>query len=251
MNAVAVAELAMAHLLNCDRRVPAQTAELRAGRWNKKEYSKARGLKGLRLGVVGVGAIGEAVIRRVLAFEMDVVAWSRRMTPDRARGLGAAFGGSTRQELLAMVAGCDAVSIHVAATGDTKDLCDAAFFAAMPEGAYFVNTSRGSVVDEKALAAAIESKGLRAGLDVYRDQPADKTAAWRPGLAALEGVASMSHHVGASTDQAQTAVGEETVRIVEVFKASGRFENCVNEDELANAGVDIVSRTGQSAPAGG
>jgi D-3-phosphoglycerate dehydrogenase len=251
MNGVAVAELTMAHLLNCDRRVASQTAELRAGHWNKQEYSKARGLKGLRLGIVGVGSIGRAVISRAKAFEMGVAAWSRSMTPERAKSLGVEFGGSTRQDLLKMVSGCDAVSIHVASTPDTKDLCDQAFFDAMTEGAYFVNTSRGSVVDEKALAAAIQAKGIRAGLDVYRDQPAEKEAEWRPGLADLEGVASMSHHVGASTDQAQTAVGVEAVRLVEVFKTSGRFENCVNEDELAGAGVDVVSRAGQSAAAGG
>lgn len=231
MNAVAVAELTIGHLLCCDRRFPDQTASAKAGQWNKREFSKARGLKGLTLGVVGLGAIGEAVIHRARAFDMKLVAWSRSLTRERAAALGVGFGGATRADLLGMVGGCDAVSIHVAATPETKRLCDAAFFAAMRPGSYFINASRGSVVDEAALAEAIKGKGLRAGLDVYENQPGTPEAAWTCELAALPGV-TCTHHAGASTDQAQEAVAAETVRIVKVFKESGRFENCVNASAL-------------------
>jgi len=227
MNAAAVAELTFAHLLCCDRRVVDQTNELRAGRWNKKEFARARGLKGLCLGVVGLGAIGEAVIRRALAFDMRVLAWSRSLTPERARGLGAEFGGQDRASLLAMLPRCDAVTIHVALAPETKRLCDAAFFGAMNRGAYFINTSRGAVVDEGALRDAIRGKGIRAGLDVYENQPATPEGAFDCPTAALPGV-TCTHHVGASTDQAQRAVADETVRVVRVFMESGRFENCVN-----------------------
>ncbi len=142
-NAVAVAELVFALLLSCDRRVPDQVAETRAGKWNKKEYAKARGLKGLTLGVIGVGAIGRQVIKRARAFDMEVWAHSLNMTPERALDLGIKYGGRTRDELLSMVSQCDAVTIHVAANPESERMCDAAFFAAMREGAYFINTSRG------------------------------------------------------------------------------------------------------------
>lgn len=228
MNAIAVAELVFALLLCCDRRVPDQTADLRSGAgWNKKEYAKARGLKGLTLGVVGVGSIGREVIRRAKAFDMNVVAHSVNMTKERAASLGVEFGGSSRQDLLAMAGRCDAISLHVAGTPQTEKMCDAEFFAALKPGAYFINTSRGSVVDEAALADAIKSKGIRAGLDVFANEPSEGKAAWTTPLASLPGVYT-THHVGASTDQAQNAVADEVVRIVKVFRETGRAENRVN-----------------------
>ncbi len=230
-NSVAVAELTMALLLECDRRVADQTADLRAGQWKKKVYSKARGLKGLKLGVVGVGSIGRAVIQRAKAFEMDVAAWSANMSASRAAELGVENGGKSRQDLLRLARNCDAITLHVAANDDTKRMIDGAFFAEMQPGAYFVNTTRGSVVDEAALRMAVEEKGIRCGLDVFENEPA-ADGAWTTPTAALPGVFT-SHHVGASTDQAQNAVAEATVHIVRVFKESGRFENCVN-------GVDLM-----------
>ncbi|MCW5775964.1 MAG: hypothetical protein KIS87_05965 [Phycisphaeraceae bacterium] len=231
MNAAAVAELAVGLLIACDRRIPDQVNELRAGRWNKKEYGKARGLRGRTLGVVGVGAIGGHVVRSAQALGMRVVAWSRSMTPERAAELGVESGGSTRPDLLRMAAACDAVSVHVALTNDTRSLCDAAFFNAMKPGAIFVNTSRGAVVDEAALADAVRAKGIKAALDVYAAQPGTPEADFNPPIAALPGVYG-THHCGASTDQAQQAVADETVRIVRVFKETGRFENCVNAGEI-------------------
>ena len=232
MNSIAVAELAMGHLLSCDRRLPDQAADQRAGNWRKKEYAKARGIKGMTLGIVGVGHIGEAVIHRAKAFEMNVIAWSRSMNDGKAAALGVINGGSDRAGLLRTLARCDAVSVHIAANDDTKGMCDAEFFGEMKPGAYFINTSRGTIVDEAALGAAIKDKGLRCGLDVYQNQPATPEAKWQSPLAGLEGV-YCSHHIGASTDQAQTAVAEEVVRIVEVFKRSGQIENCVNAATLS------------------
>jgi D-3-phosphoglycerate dehydrogenase / 2-oxoglutarate reductase len=226
-NSVAVAELAMAHLLCCDRRVHEQTADLRGGKWRKKEYAQARGLKGSTLGIIGVGYIGRALIDRAKAFQMKIVAWSEHMTVDRARELGVGYGGSDRSELLDMLPKCDAVSIHVSANPTTNGLCDAEFFDAMKDGAYFINTARGSVVDEAALRDAVKAKGLRVGLDVYQNQPPTPEADWDCPLADLPG-ASLTHHVGASTDQAQAAVADETVRIVREFMATGKFIHRVN-----------------------
>ncbi len=227
-NAIAVAELAMAHILCCDRRLAQQTIDAKAGRWNKKEYGNARGLKGSTLGLVGMGAIAKALVKRAKAFDMHILAWSRSLTTAIAADLGIEYAGSTRGDLIEMVGRCDFVSIHVAGTPETKHLCNAEFFAAMKNGAGFVNTSRGSVVDESALAVAIKSKNLRVGLDVYANQPPTPEAPWTCELAALPNV-TCTHHSGASTDQAQEAVAAEVVRIVSVYSKTNRFVNVVNE----------------------
>ena len=227
MNAVAVAELAMGLLISCDRRIPDQCAAAKAGQWNKKEFGRARGLKGMTLGVVGVGAIGQELIKRAVAFEMNVVIWSRSITAQHAKALNCEFGGTDTPDLLALANRADAISVHLPLADSTKKLFNKNFFDAMKPGAYFINTSRGGIVDEHALRESIAAKGLRAGLDVFEDQPADAQAPWTSETAKLPGVYT-SHHCGASTDQAQFAVAMETVRLVRVYKDSGRFENCVN-----------------------
>lgn len=234
MNAVAVAELAFGHILNLDRRITAQTNELSGGHWNKKEYSKANGLKGRRLLVVGMGSIGTEVCKLAQAFGMEVAAQSRSLREDTARALGIKLIPYTREALSEELGSADVVSVHVAATPDTKELCGPGFFAAMKEGAYFVNTSRGEIVDEKELINAIRTKGIRAGLDVYSDQPSSKDTDWLPEIAKIPGV-SLTHHVGASTEQAQLAVGEEAVRIVQAFIESGEPLHVVNARELKDS----------------
>jgi D-3-phosphoglycerate dehydrogenase len=230
MNAIAVAELAMGHILSWDRRLPEQNAELKKGHWFKKEFSKAKGIKGSTLGIVGVGHIGGALVKRAKAFEMDVIAWSPvapTMTDKLASEMGVRNGGTSRQDLLKMLGECDVVSIHVALVDPTKGMCDSEFFGAMKDGALFVNTSRGGVVDDAALLDALEKKGLRVGVDVYNAQPASKDEKWSNALVEHPNV-HCTHHIGASTDQAQAAVAEETVRVAKVFKESGTYANCVN-----------------------
>jgi len=233
MNAVAVAELVFGHLISLDRRIGAQTDELVAGHWNKKEYSKARGLKGRRMLVVGMGAIGTEVIKRAQAFGMKISAQSRSLREDTARALGIELIEYTREALSEALGKADVVSIHVAATPDTHELCGPGFFAAMKPGAYFINTSRGEIVDEKELAKAMETKGIRAGLDVYDQQPSAKDTDWKPAIAGMDGI-SLTHHVGASTEQAQIAVVEEIVRIVDEYARSGKPLHVVNADNLAD-----------------
>ncbi|MBO6739297.1 MAG: hypothetical protein JJ916_05515 [Phycisphaerales bacterium] len=234
MNAVAVAEIAFGHILNLDRRIAQQTSELAGGHWNKKEYSKAKGLKGRKLLVVGMGSIGTEVCKLAQAFGMEVSAQSRSLREDTARALGIKLIPYTREALSAELSEADIVSVHVAATPDTKELCGPGFFAAMKDGAYFINTSRGEIVDENELINAIKTKGIRAGLDVYNDQPSSKDTDWQPEIAKVPGV-SLTHHVGASTEQAQLAVGEEAVRIVQAFVESGDPLHIVNSNELKNS----------------
>ncbi len=231
MNAVAVAELAFGHMLNLDRRIAQQTDELRNTHWNKKEYSKARGLKGSKLLVVGMGAIGMELIKRAQAFEMEISAQSRSMHKETARALGIKMIEYSRDALKEALGEADIVSIHVALCDDTHELCGPGFFAAMKPGAMFINTSRGEIVSEKELIKAVKEKGIRAGLDVYENQPSSKDTEWTTGLAELEGV-SLTHHVGASTDQAQEAVALEVIRIVQTVMDEGRTLHVVNKKSL-------------------
>ncbi|HTM20415.1 MAG TPA: NAD(P)-dependent oxidoreductase [Kofleriaceae bacterium] len=229
-NAVAVAELAWALILACDRRVPAQTEALRRGEWNKKEFSQARGLRGGTLGVLGLGTIGAEVAARGLAFGMEVVAWSRSLTDERAAALGVRRADGP----LAVARAADVISIHVAGGGDTADLVDAAFVDAMKPGAILVNTSRGSVIDEAALLRGVRDKGIRAGVDVFKGEPAGGTGQVQSPLFAEPGVIG-THHVGASTEQAQRAIADEVVRIVGDYRASGQVRNCVNRARRSHA----------------
>src|SRR5947207_8067831 len=171
-NSIAVAELAFALILALDRRVADNVIALRAGEWNKKEFSKARGLFGRTLGLVGLGKIGQEMIPRARAFGMPIVAWSRSLTAEKAEQLGV----ERKETPLEVARAADVVSVHVALKPDTKLMIDAGFFKAMKDGAYFVNTSRGETVDQEALVDAIHAKGIRAGLDVFAIEPTSAVA---------------------------------------------------------------------------
>ena len=222
-NSIAVAELVMGLLLACDRRIPDQVNDLRQGRWRKGEYSKAQGVYGRTLGIVGLGQIGREIAARAKAFGMRVVAWSRSLTHEEADRIGVMYA----QTPLEVARLSDVVSINVAANAETKNLVGADFLAAMRPGAYLINTSRGSVVDEAALKRAIEEKGIRAGLDVFQNEPAGPSADFAADILQVPGVYG-THHVGASTEQAQVAIAHEVIRIVQAFQATGEVPNVVN-----------------------
>ncbi len=235
-NSIAVAELTLALILALDRRVPDNVAELRAGRWNKKEYSKARGLYGQTLGLLGAGSIAREVIRRGLAFGLDIVLWSRRfsgqdrpLARDEAQALGLdptapiALAPSPAE----VAARCDIFSIHLALGPETRGLVDTALLGRLKPGAMVINTSRGEVVDPQALAAAVRDRGLRVGLDVFGSEPASATGEMTDPIVGLPNVYG-THHIGASTDQAQEAIAAETVRIVRTYLQTGEVPNVVN-----------------------
>jgi D-3-phosphoglycerate dehydrogenase / 2-oxoglutarate reductase len=222
-NSIAVAELVMGLLLACDRRIPDQVTDLRAGKWNKSEYSKARGLYGRTLGIVGLGQIGREIAHRAQAFGMRVTAWSRNLTHEEADRLEVAYA----QTPLDVARHADVVTINVAATTETKNLVNAEFLAAMKPGAYLINTARGSVVDEAALRRAVSERGIRAGLDVFQNEPGSGAGEFVSAIAQTPGVYG-THHVGASTDQAQVAIAHEVIRIVQSFRATGEVPNVVN-----------------------
>jgi D-3-phosphoglycerate dehydrogenase len=222
-NSIAVAELAFALILALDRRIVDNVVALRRGEWNKKEFSKARGLFGRTLGLIGLGKIGQEMIARAQAFGMPVIAWSRSLTPERA----AEFGITYKESPKAVAAEADVVSIHLALNNETRNAIDADFFNAMRPGAYFINTARGEVVDQQALAEAMKTRGIRAGLDVYAVEPTASAGEFKDDIVKEEGLYG-THHIGASTDQAQEAIAAETVRIVQQFKNTGQVPNVVN-----------------------
>src|ERR1044072_1009108 len=156
-NSIAVAELAFALILALDRRIADNVIALRQGEWNKKEFSKARGLFGRTLGLIGVGKIGQEMIPRARAFGMPVVAWSRSLDAERAAELGVELKTSPKD----VAATSDIVSVHLALNSETRNFVNADIFNAMPEGSYFINTARGEVVDQQALVAAMRTMGNR------------------------------------------------------------------------------------------
>jgi D-3-phosphoglycerate dehydrogenase / 2-oxoglutarate reductase len=228
-NSVAVAELTMGLILALDRRIPANVSELKAGKWNKKEYSKARGLMGQTLGLLGFGHIGREVAKRARAFGMPVLVWTRRFSADAAARQAAQdeYGiqvVSTPEEL---VATSDIVSLHIALTKETRGFVNAALLAHARPGACIINTARAEVMDYAALTEAVKTKGLRVGLDVFDNEPSGATADFADVLACHDSVYG-THHIGASTDQAQEAIAEETVRIIRTYKETGKVPNVVN-----------------------
>jgi D-3-phosphoglycerate dehydrogenase len=236
-NSIAVAELAFALILALDRRIADSVIALRAGQWNKKEFSKARGLFGRVVGLVGLGSIAQEMIPRAKAFGMPVVAWSRSLTNEKA----AALGVDKMETPLDVARAADIVSVHVALKPDTRGLVGVDFFKAMRDGAYFINTSRGEVVDQAALVEAIKSKGIRAGLDVFAIEPTSAVAEFTDPIANEASVYG-THHIGASTDQAQEAIAAETVRIIQSFKETGQVPNVVNLAQRTPATHRLVVR---------
>jgi D-3-phosphoglycerate dehydrogenase len=222
-NSVAVAELAFGLILALDRRIPENTNDLARGVWNKKEYSKAKGLFGRTLGLIGLGGIGCEMCPRARAFGMPVVGWSRSLTDEKAHRLGI----ERRDSIFQVAADSDVVSVHVALKPDTTHLIGEDFFAAMSPGSIFVNTSRAEVVDQPALERAVREKGIRAALDVFAGEPAGGEGSLEAPIFRLPGVIG-THHIGASTEQAQEAIAAETVRIVRDFKETARAPNVVN-----------------------
>ena len=222
-NGQAVAELAFGLMLAVDRFIPDNVADMRAGKWNNKTYSKARGLYGSTLGLVGMGQIGQEMIPRAKAFGMNVIAYSRWMAPDVAAALGIGQAHSTEE----LAAQSDIVSVHVSLRPETKAMLGASFFNAMRPGSTFINTSRAEVVDQSELLNAVESGRIRAGLDVFEGEPSGGEGTYDGPLKSASGV-YCTHHIGASTNQAQEAVASETVRIVREFMNTGFVPNVVN-----------------------
>jgi D-3-phosphoglycerate dehydrogenase / 2-oxoglutarate reductase len=227
-NAIAVAELAFGLLLALDRRIPDNVSDLRTGRWDKRRYAKARGIFGRRIGVVGLGRIGMAFAERAAAFGAEVHAVAKSDRDPELAARADAIGVTYVDDLAALARTCDVLSFHLPAASGTRGLVDRELLAEVRPGTIILNTSRGEIVDEDALIEAMDAKGVRAGLDVYADEPGRSEGEIDSKLARHPNVYG-THHIGASTEQAQQAIAEEVVRMVEAYEA-GDVLHCVNLD---------------------
>ena len=196
-NVLSAAEHAMALLLAQARNIPQAHAALKHGRWERTRWEGIE-LNGKTLGVVGLGRIGALVAQRAQAFGMRLLAFDPFVAPDRARQLGVDLVDSLER----LMATADFVSIHVAKTPQTMGLVGKDLLALAKPGLRIVNTARGGIVDEEALAEAIRSGQVAgAGIDVFADEPTTSSP-----LLELDEVV-VTPHLGASTREAQDKAG--------------------------------------------
>ncbi len=230
-NSVAVAELAIGLMISLDRRIPDNVIDFKNGVWNKAEYSKAEGLYGKNLGIIGVGNIGKEVAKRALAFGMNVYG------KDISRIEGVAIKDFSEFDQVLPI--CDVISIHLPATAQTKNLFDDKMFGYIKPGALLINTSRAEVIDEEAMLKAIEEKNIRVALDVFKGEPEGKAGSVESSLSNNKNI-YITHHIGASTEQAQNAVAEETVNIIRNYIESGLIAHWVNRSKRTDAHFQLV-----------
>jgi D-3-phosphoglycerate dehydrogenase len=234
-NSIAVAELAFGLILSLDRRIPDNVIALREGRWEKKVFSEARGLFGRTLGIIGLGAIGMELARRAMAFGMRVVAHDHFLHPDKMEALGCEYMENDEQ----LMREADVVSLHLPLTKETRGLIDRKHLEAMKPGAMLINTARAEIVDQEALQELVKAGRIKLAQDVWAGEPEGGKAQYTSELAKY---AYGTHHIGASTDQAQDAIAREAVRILQCFTQQGSVPNCVNTAKKTKARCQLVVR---------
>ncbi|MEO8399161.1 MAG: 3-phosphoglycerate dehydrogenase family protein [Ignavibacteriaceae bacterium] len=236
-NSIAVAELAMGLICALNRKIAENVIDFKNGKWNKALYSKSEGLFGKTLGVVGTGQIGTELIYRAQAFGLKIIAWSRSLTKEKADELDI----EKKDSLEKLFKEADIVSIHLAQTADTKKIISKDLISSMKKGAFFINTSRAGVVDEDALMQAAKDGNISLGLDVFNNEPEGKEGDFSSEFSKLNNV-YVTHHIGASTEQAQNAVAEETVNIIKDYLKFGEVKNWINRAEKTAAKFQLVVR---------
>jgi D-3-phosphoglycerate dehydrogenase len=221
-NAVSVAEHTFALLLSLARRVPAASESTRQGEWRKKEFSGTE-LKGKRLGLVGLGRIGQEVARRAQAFEMAVEAYDPYAATPLARDLGVRL-----VDLNTLLARADFLSLHAALTSETEGLLNRERLAKCRRGVYVVNAARGELIDEAALAEALDSRQVAgAALDVFAQEPPRESSLLKHANVIA------TPHIGGSTAEAQEEVGWRIAQQVRDFLKDGVVRNAVNLPTLS------------------
>ena len=236
-NSIAVAELTMGLILSLDRFIPDNVSDFRNGVWNKAGYGKAEGLYGKTLGIIGTGQIGQHVIRRARAFGMPVVAWSRSLTPEKAELMDVTFAESVGD----VASQCDILSVHLALKPDTRGIITGKVLAKLKDGAFFINTARSEVVDEEALYEELKSGRIKAGLDVFSEEPEHKKGEVKSRFQEMDNV-YITHHIGASTQQAQVAVAMDAIDIVRGYIQEGVVRNWLNRCEQTDAPWQLIVR---------
>ncbi|MEQ1575736.1 MAG: phosphoglycerate dehydrogenase [Vicinamibacterales bacterium] len=239
-NSISVAELAMGQILSLARHIPGADAAMKQGRWEKKKFLGEE-IRDKTLGLAGLGRIGQEVARRAAAFGMRIVAHDPFISLQVANDLGV--------ELVALddvFARADYVSLHMPSNANTRHIVNADRLAKAKKGIRIINTARGDLVDEKALADAIESGHVGgAALDVFDKEPTvDHRLQMLPQVVA-------SPHIAASTREGQELVGLETVAALRDFLRDGVIRNAVNfpsvsAEEFARLQpyIDLAERLG-------
>lgn len=223
-NNIAVAELAMGLIISIDRRIPENVQLLKEGKWEKGMFAECIGLKGRTLGLLGIGFVGKEVCKRCLAFDMKVLAFDPFLSKEQVESMGAIK--AEKMEEIAKEA--DIISLHVPANKDTKGMINKEFLKLLKPEAVLINTARGELVVENDVIERLDAvKGFWYGTDVLQGEPAEKKAAFDSKLGKHPKCIG-THHIGASTRQAETAIGIEAVRMVKEYGTSKKVENCVN-----------------------
>jgi glyoxylate reductase len=208
------ADLAMSLILAVSRRIVEGAQVVAEGRFEgwTPTWMCGRKLWGKRLGIVGMGRIGQATARRAMAFGMKVSYWNRRAL-DLPSDLAAL---PWERDLDALFGACDVISLHTPATAETENMVDRRRIGLMPQGAVLVNTARGSLVDDDALIEALTTGRLfAAGLDVFRGEPAlDPRYKTLPNVYLLP-------HIGSATQETRAAMGHKAVDNLEAFFKTG------------------------------
>ncbi len=218
-NSIAVAELAMGLIIALDRKIPDNVIDFNNGVWNKDKYSKAEGLAGKTLAIIGYGNIGKELAKRALSFGIKV--YAKDVIPITDENV------TPFDNLEEVLPKADIISLHLPANASTKGMFNKNLLGLLKPGAILINTSRAEVIDEDALIEAIKEKNLKVGLDVFNGEPEGKAGAVSSKLQGLPNV-YVTHHIGASTEQAQNAVAEETVKILLTYKNTGTVLHWVN-----------------------
>jgi len=222
-NTVATAELALGLMLALARHIPAADASMKAGQWERKAYMGVE-LRGKTLGLIGFGRVGRAVAKRAAAFEMTIIAYDPFIPAEVATNMGVKL--VTLDELLATA---DFISLHAQPSPENHNLINAQTLAKMKKGVRIVNDSRGSLIDEAALAEAIKAGQVAgAALDVYQQEPPEAN---NP-LIGLPGVIH-TPHLGASTLEAQDEVAVQIAQQTLDALFKGEYRNVVNPDVLS------------------
>lgn len=224
-NTTSTAEHTIAMLLALSRNIAPAAASMKAGKWDRKSFTGTQ-LAGKTLAVVGLGRIGLAVAQRAVGLEMKVVGYDPFLSAEKA----AKFGIEVVRQVDDLVERCDFLTVHTPLTDETRGLIDAARMARMKKGVRLVNCARGGIIDEAALADAIESGRVAgAALDVFVDEPPRDNR-----LVRLPQVLT-TPHLGASTDEAQELVALEAAEIISGYLLRNEVRHAVNMAPLSAA----------------
>lgn len=221
-NATTTAELAIAHMFSLARNLPAADASVRAGKWERNAFLGTE-MSGKTVGIVGFGSIGRLVAERCRGLRMRVVGFDPFVTETTFEEHGV-----EKMDIDALLAECDFVTLHCPVTDGTRNLLSRERLAGMKAGARLVNCARGGLVDEAALAECVASGHLAgAALDVFESEP--------PGESPLFAQPNVhfTPHLGASTHEAQTAVGVEIAHQIAAFLIRNEVINAVNVPSIA------------------